>query len=234
MNAVAPLITPIKHAEKAITTLPTRVIADPLTPAKRAQVAAYQLVCGFILERAAKGQLSGFTAFEKAFAEQQLPDDVKDALAFLRGKKQCVCPNRATLYRWLADYEKYMAGNALALTKKYTGRVRKLYGWEYKAIELFQRPSKPGYADVAFWLRTDYGFESATKSRVTRYLQTMPQTLGKESPGRMGKQFYKHNLSPYNIRDNTVLPVGFGYEGDGHIVDVYMWPRPASACTALS
>jgi len=202
--------------------LPTRTIADPLTPAKRAQILHYKVVCSHILESAAKCQLSAILAFQAAFNAGQLPEDVQTALAAVRGKKKSQCPDKATIYRWLADYNRFESGNTLALTKKHTGRVRQLYGWESKAIELFQLPSKPGYADVAYWLRTDHGHESATKSRVTRYLQNLPQTLGKQSPGRMGKQFYKHNLSPYKIRDNDVLPVGFGYEGDGHTVDIYV------------
>lgn len=223
MNSAVPAITPaVAQTKAADKPLPTRVIADPLTPNKRAQISAYQVVCGFVLEQAVKGQLSAITSFQQAFVDGHLPDNVQTALVVIRGKKKDVCPDRATLYRWLADFEKFKTGNTLALTKKYTGRVRKTYGWEHKAIELFQLPSKPGYADVAFWLRTDYGFDTATKSRVTRYLQTMPETLGKQSPGRMGKKFYKHNLSPYKIRDNDVLPVGFGYEGDGHTIDAYI------------
>ncbi len=202
--------------------LPSRVIADPLTPAKRAQISAYQTVCSHVLECAGASDSARIVAFQQDFQDGRLPGPVLDALAILRGKKRAQCPDRATVYRWLGDLEKFKTGNTLALTKQYTGRVRKTYGWEHKAIELFNLPSKPGYADVAYWLRTDHGFDSATKSRVTRYLQTLPATLGKQSPGRMGKTFYKHNLSPHKIRDNDILPVGFGYEGDGHTIDVYV------------
>ncbi|MGR9014149.1 MAG: Mu transposase C-terminal domain-containing protein [Gammaproteobacteria bacterium] len=202
--------------------LPTRVLSDPMTPAKRAQISAYQAVCGYVMQGEGTSDSARIAAFQKAFLGGQLPGAVLDALEVLRGKKRGQCPDRATMYRWLGDFAKYKTGNTLALTKQHTGRVRQAYGWESKAIELFNRPSKPGYADVAYWLRTDHGFESATKSRVTRYLQSMPETLGKQSPGRMGKAFYKHNLAPHKIRDNTVLAVGFGYEGDGHTVDAYI------------
>ncbi|MCF7964192.1 MAG: Mu transposase C-terminal domain-containing protein [Methylobacter tundripaludum] len=202
--------------------LPARVLADPLTQAKRQQVSAFQTVCGYVLECAGTSDSTRINAFQQMFQTGQLPAPVLEALAVLRGKKREQCPDRATVYRWLSDLAKFKTGNVLALTKQHTGRVRQTYGWEHKAIELFNLPSKPGYADVAYWLRTDYGFDTATKSRVTRYLQTMPATLGKQSPERMGKIFYKHNLAPHKIRDNDVLPVGFGYEGDGHTVDAYI------------
>lgn len=232
MNIAAPVNLPVgaalaasiaaKAAPTKIANPLHRVLADPLTPAKRQQVSAYQTVCGYVLECAGNSDSARIDAFQQAFNTQQLPAPVLEALAVLRGKKRHQCPDRATVYRWLGDLAKFKNGNVLALTKQHTGRVRKTYGWEAKAIELFNRPSKPGYADVAYWLRTDHGFESATKSRVTRYLQTMPETLGKQSPGRMGKHFYKHNLAPHKIRDNDVLAVGYGYEGDGHTVDAYI------------
>jgi putative transposase len=221
MNTAAQTISQLPKSSTT-KTLTTRVLADPLTPAKRQQISAYQTVCGYVLECAGNSDSARIVAFQQAFNASQLPAPVLDALAVLRGKKLSQCPDRATVYRWLGDLAKYKNGNVLALTKQHTGRQRKTYGWEAKAIELFNLPSKPGYADVAFWLRTDHGFASATKDRVTRYLQSMPATLGKKSPGRMGKNFYKHNLSPYKIRNNDVLPVGFGYEGDGHTVDVYI------------
>lgn len=223
MNTAVQAFSPLpKPSTPQANALPTRVLSDPLTPAKRQQIGAYQAVCSYVLGCSGNSDSARIGAFQQAFLGGQLPAPVLDALAVLRGKKRGQCPDRATVYRWLADLAKFKNGNVLALTKQHTGRVRKTYGWEHKAIELFNLPSKPGYADVAYWLRTEHGFESATKSRVTRYLQTLPETLGKQSPGRMGKTFYKHNLAPHKIRDNEVLPVGFGYEGDGHTVDVYL------------
>lgn len=223
MNTAVKTIKPLPKASTSTAkTLTTRVIADPLTPAKRQQISAYQTVCAYVLDCVGTSDSARISAFQQAFAHAQLPAPVQEALALLRGKKREQCPDKATLHRWLGSLAQFKTGNVLALTKQHTGRVRQSYGWEHKAIELFNLPSKPGYADVAYWLRTDHGFASATKSRVTRYLQTMPETLGKQSPGRMGKNFYKHNLAPHVIRDNEVLPVGFAYEGDGHTVDVYM------------
>ena len=223
MNTAVKTIKPLPKASTSTAkTLTTRVIADPLTPAKRQQISAYQTVCAYVLDCVGTSDSARISAFQQAFAHAQLPAPVQEALALLRGKKREQCPDKATLHRWLGHLAQFKTGNVLALTKQHTGRVRQSYGWEHKAIELFNLPSKPGYADVAYWLRTDHGFASATKSRVTRYLQTMPETLGKQSPGRMGKTFYKHNLAPHVIRDNEVLPVGYGYEGDGHTVDAYI------------
>lgn len=202
--------------------LPVQVVADPLTAKDRAQQSAYKTVCQFVLEIEGKSQSIKINHFCQAFEANQIPDEITASLSILRGNKMHLCPNPATVYRWFEKLKKFNNGNPKALTKGYKGRQRKLYGWEHKAIELFNLPSKPGYADVAYWLRTDHGFECATKSRVTRYLKTMPETLGQKSPQRMGKTFYQHNLKPHKMRDNEVLPVGYGYEGDGHTVDAYV------------
>ncbi len=214
-----------QHAElekKQDATLPTRVIADPLSNQQRAQISSYQIICSFILQQECKSKSAQIEAFGEAFEKRTLPISVQESLSVVRGKKKHICPDRATLYRWLKDYGRYQEGNTLALTKQYKGRQRKTYGWELKAIELYNMPTKPGYADVAFWLRTDYGFDSATKKRVTSFLKTLPATLGKQSPERMGKHFYRQNLAPHKIRDLANVPVGFCYEGDGHTVDVYV------------
>jgi len=215
-------VLPTTRARKAL--IVTRHIQDKMTPEQRKQMAAFQTVLDFVLRLPVeKDSLTQrIKAFETTYQTSSVPREILSALALVQGKKAGKCPNRATLFRWFEELESYQNGNSEALTKKYKGRQRTVYGWEQKAIELFNTPQKPGYADVAFWLRTDHGFESATKDRVTRYLQTMPATLGKQSPERMGKQFYKHNLAPHKIRDNEVLEVGQGYEGDGHTVDAYV------------
>lgn len=205
-----------------INALPVRVLSDALTPKERVQQSAYQTVCSYILERPGNSRSHQIKAFTRAFEQSGLPANVTESLGVLRGKKVHVCPNQATVYRWFEKLSKFNNGNTTALVRGYKGRQRKMYGWEHKAIELFNSPSKPGYADVAYWLRTEHGYESATKSRVHRYLKTMPETLGQKSPDRMGKTFYQHNLKPHKIRDNDVLPVGYGYEGDGHTVDAYV------------
>lgn len=127
-------------------------------------------------------------------------------------------PSRATLYRWVNDYR---AGGVTALAPAHIGSARQARGWEARAIHLWQSTNRPAMATVAYWLRGE-GFESATVSRVTRYLKSLPETCGANSAARMGRHYYNQNLKPYVRRDITVLPVGLVYEGDGHNCDVYV------------
>lgn len=214
----AAIKTAVDNPEQVI----QRIVKDPLTSKQRAQTSAFNVICSAIAAMPAQSNNQKIIEFQTAFEQKTLATSVLTALNTVRGKKASECPTRATLFRWLTNFEKYQSGNRQALLKQYKGRPRVMHGWESKAIELFNTPSKPAYADVAYWLRTEFNFKSATKDRVTAYLKNLPQTLGKQSPSRMGQQFYKHNLSPYTIRDNDVLPVGFGYEGDGHTVDAYV------------
>lgn len=159
--------------------------------------------------------------FQKQFKAKMLTASVFAALATLRPRKPDVCPDRATLYRWDEKYTKHLSGDAKAAAPKYQGSRRKTYGWEARAIHLWQQPTKPAMSTVAYWLRGE-GFDSATNSRVRRYLKSLPATLGERSAKRMGRHYYNQNLRPYVLRDETVLPVGFIYEGDGHNCDVYV------------
>ena len=159
--------------------------------------------------------------FQRQFNNGELTHAIRQALATLRPTKRDICPDRATLYRWDKKYTHYLQGDSVAAAPRHKGRVRKEYGWEARAIHHWQTPNKPAMSTVALWLRVE-GFESATDDRVRRYLKTLPSTLGEHSQHRMGKHFYNQNLKPYVIRDNTVLPVGFVYEGDGHTCDVYV------------
>ncbi|ROH88645.1 transposase [Stagnimonas aquatica] len=137
-------------------------------------------------------------------------------------------PSLPTLQRWLAAYER---DGLVGLAPKYKGRVRKEYGWEATALELFgNRPTQPHYSTVAMWLREKHGFENAADHLVRRYLQSLPSNLTETAPGRLGRHYYQQNVKPYVLRDNTVLPVGFIYEGDGHCCDVYVAsPRTGNA-----
>jgi putative transposase len=148
---------------------------------------------------------------------QCAPAPIRDvARRLARGGK--AAPNRATLYRWA---KAYLSDGMVGLAPGHKGGKRKLYGWEARAIRLFQQPQQPAYSTVAYWLR-DEGHESATDARVRRYLQSLPETLGAQSPARVGQHYYRQNLRPYVPRDESVLPVGFVYQGDGHNCDVYV------------
>lgn len=123
-----------------------------------------------------------------------------------------------TIKRWLSAYKK--EGKA-GLLPKHSGRVRKDYGWEATAVELYNLPSKPSYAAVALRLRKD-GFESATDSRVKRYLQSMPATLGQQSPHRIGRHLHKLQHRKWQPRDRNSVMAGEVYAGDGHTIDCYV------------
>jgi putative transposase len=127
-------------------------------------------------------------------------------------------PSKATIYRWL---EQFRNNGLLGLVCKTEGRKRKGYGWEARALHYYSQPTKPCATTIAYWLRQE-GCESATDSRVYRYIKSLPATQGKHSRKRMGGHYYDQNLKPYTLRDETVLPVGFIYEGDGHNCDVYV------------
>jgi putative transposase len=124
----------------------------------------------------------------------------------------------ATLKRWMAAYQ---AQGKAGLLPKHEGRVRKDYGWEAKASALFNLPSKPGYSGVALKLRKE-GFESATDSRVKRYLKSLPATFGENSPQRVGKHLHKLQRQIWQPRDRASLLVGEVYAGDGHTCDCYV------------
>lgn len=55
-----------------------------------------------------------------------------------------------------------------------------------------------------------------------RYLKALPSNLTETGKKRVGAHYYQQNIRPHVVRDNTVLPVGFVYEGDGHTCDVYV------------
>lgn len=138
------------------------------------------------------------------------------ALHALEGLKEM--GSESTLKRWLSAYLK---GGKEALLPKHTGRVRKTYGWEARAVELYNLPSKPGYTGVAKHLRRE-GFDSATNSRVERYLKSLPATLGKHSPARVGAHLHKLTRRTYTRRSVDDLLVGEMYAGDGHTADCYV------------
>lgn len=123
-----------------------------------------------------------------------------------------------TIKRWLSDYLKHGKN---ALLPKHTGRVRQDYGWEERAIALYNLPGKPGYADVTSRLIQE-GFEDVTESRVKRYIKALPATLGKFSPARIGKHLHKLTRQKFQRRSLEEVLVGEIYAGDGHTADCYV------------
>jgi putative transposase len=127
-------------------------------------------------------------------------------------------PSAVSVYRWL---KAYLTGGIVELAPDYKGRQRKERGWEARAAELYNQPQKPAYATVAYWLRKE-GFADASEHNVRRYLKALPSNLTETGKKRLGAHYYAQSIKPHKVRDNTVLPVGFVYEGDGHCCDVYV------------
>ena len=127
-------------------------------------------------------------------------------------------PSARTLARWLTQYQ---TGGIVALAPQYKGRPRQARGWEARAMHLFAQPQRPNYATVALWLRQE-GFEDASEHLVRRYLKSLPSDASDTSRKRVGAHYYQQNIKPHVVRDSSVLPVGFVYEGDGHTCDVYV------------
>ena len=140
------------------------------------------------------------------------------AIAEVRGRDASL-PSAGTLRRRQVAW---IAGGAAALMDRRSGRQRKPYGWEARAVELYSLKTRPAAATVALWLRGE-GYPDATDSRVLRYLQSLPETVGGEnSPKRAGWHYYTQNIGPYARRDASAIDVGLIYEGDGHTCDEYV------------
>ena len=128
-------------------------------------------------------------------------------------------PTANTLRRW---YELWRRDGAGALADKRCGRQRKPYGWEARAVALWNGPNRPSRATVAYWLRAE-GWACASSSRVSRYLQSLPASVGGENTRqRCGDNHYRQNFTPYVARDESQVDVGLIYQGDGHNCDVYI------------
>lgn len=144
----------------------------------------------------------------------QLPTLARNALAQLNK-----VPGKATLHRWWSAVEN--SDHALlALADERKGRQAVAEGWELRAVELYNRPTKPCMSTVAIWLQQE-GWD-INPQRVRRVLKNLPAHLGENGVKRMGRHYYNQNIKPHVIRDKSDLPVGFIYEGDGHCCDVYV------------
>lgn len=142
----------------------------------------------------------------------------KHLVAMLAGDAVADMISEPTIKRWLSGY---MKDGKNALLPRHTGRVRQAYGWEERAVELYNLPGKPGFADVASKLIQE-AFEGVTESRVKRYLKALPATLGKFSPARIGKHLHKLTRQKFQRRSLDEVLVGEIYAGDGHTADCYV------------
>ncbi|ARV17386.1 hypothetical protein AEP_00424 [Curvibacter sp. AEP1-3] len=142
----------------------------------------------------------------------------KHLVAMLAGDAVVDVISEPTIKRWLSGY---MKDGKNALLPKHTGRVRQAYGWEERAVALYNLPGKPGFADVTSKLIQE-GFEEVTESRVKRYLKALPATLGKFSPARIGQHLHRLTRQKFQRRSLDEVLVGEIYAGDGHTADCYV------------
>lgn len=185
------------------------------TDVKRATADARLAVLGV----AARGVLDGATVNSAAeYLFEQMSNRLTTSQKMAIDQLGMGAVSLPTLKRWLGAYKKQ--GKA-GLLPSHTGRQRVDYGWEARAIELYNIGGKPDPADVAFRLIGE-GFEGITASRVKSYLKTLPATLGKNSPKRIGKHL--HDLTKKNYTERTLenLKAGDVYVGDGHTIDCYL------------
>lgn len=215
----------VKHRATHLQVVDDAALAPALTSAQERKAQALVTVMRYVRGlRGARGSDSlapAVAEFKKNHGVGLLPTAVLASLDVLRPTKKGQCPNKATLYRWDQKYTLHLQGIATAAAPKHQGSRRIDYGWEARAIHLFNQPTKPHMSTVAYWLRNE-GNTSATDSRVRSFLKSLPATLGAKSPKRMGRHYYDQNQRPYMLRDEGVLPVGFIYQGDGHTCDVYV------------
>lgn len=199
--------------------LPAALSADPwaaATEAQRRVADMRQAVVAPLAELVAGGaSINNVAALFAARCASGLLDPNTFHVMQVLGAEAASVP---TLKRWISAFKR--EGKA-GLLPKHTGRVRQAYGWEARAVALYNTPSKPGFADVAWALRAE-GNESATESRVKRYLKALPATLGAHSPARVGKHLHRLTRQTFQRRHTDDILVGEVYAGDGHTADCYV------------
>ena len=191
---------------------------DPWTGAtdvKRAVADARLAVLGV----AAKGVTDGASVNAAEYLSEQMINHLTTSQRMaIEQLGMATVPSLPTLKRWLAGYKKQ---GKTGLLPAHTGRQRVDYGWEARAIELYNIASKPDPADVADKLKREK-YDGVSADRVRAYLNSMPATLGKHSPQRVGKKLHKLTRMNYTERSWDNLKVGDVYAADGHTIDCYI------------
>ena len=209
-----------KHVH-AMSDLPSVLTADPwaaATDAQRRTAELREVVVRPLFDLVERGASITKVAelFVARVAAETLDPNTRHVLKLLARDGEA--PSVPTIKRMLMAYK---ANGKAGLLPKHTGRVRREYGWEARAVELYNIPSKPGYMDVTQRLIFE-GFEGVTESRVKRFIKALPATLGEHSPARVGKHLHKLKRQHYQRRHLDDILVGEIYAGDGHTADCYV------------
>lgn len=218
MGALLKLVSDVRHMSE----LPAALGADPwaaATERQRRTAELRQAMVAPLAELATAGaSITNAAKLFLAHAQNALLEPQAAHALRVLAEAEGEVPSLATLKRWISAYQR--EGKA-GLLPRHTGRVRQAYGWEQRAVALYNSPSKPGFADVAWRLRSE-GFDSATESRVKRYLKALPATLGEHSPARVGRHLHRLTRQKYQRRHLDDVLVGEIYVGDGHTADCYV------------
>lgn len=156
-------------------------------------------------------------ALELRYQKARLHPAVMDALAQTI-KKGRPFISRSVLFGWVKAEKD---GGKVALAPRHKGRVRVEGGWEAKAVELYNLPSKPSMAAVHRELRLVWAFD-CTCDQVKNYLNALPAQLGANSAARLGKDLYKQQQRSFVQRHTRNLKAGSIYMADGYRADVYL------------
>lgn len=218
--AVLKLVTQATADARPMSDLPALLTNDPWAAATDEKRRVADLRAALVVPLAAlvqqgAAQNSVAEMFVAKLQAGRLDEQTLHLLALLEASEGVSAP---TLKRWISAYLKR---GKVGLIPQQTGRVRQSYGWEARAIELYNLPSKPGYAGTAKWLQLE-GHANATITLVRAYLKSMPATLGENSPHRVGKHLHRLTRQRFQRRSVADLLVGEIYTGDGHTIDCYL------------
>ena len=215
MGALLKLVSGVRQ----MSDLPALLSADPWAAATEGQRRVADMRAAVIAPLATLVQGGASINHTAALFMARVQNGLLDPnTAHVMGVLGAEATSPATLKRWLSAF---VRGGKAGLLPRHTGRVRQAYGWEVRAVALYNQPSKPGFADVAFRLRSE-GFETASESRTKRYLKALPATLGDKSPARIGRHLHRLTRQKYQRRSVEELLVGEIYAGDGHTTDCYV------------
>jgi len=159
-------------------------------------------------------------AIEIMLLRMEVEEDVDTNLikiAKTLGKKGKI-PSYSTINRWVKDFNKL---GIIGLAPRHKGSEQKVYGWEARAMCLYNKPSKPDINAVARKLMSE-GFKNVTYDRVYRFITSLPAQKGEMSRGRLGPRLYENTQKTFKRRSTEHLPVGSCFQGDGHTLDIYM------------
>lgn len=149
--------------------------------------------------------------------DRALPAHIYGALkACAVGKSEY--PSRSSLCLW---HKNRREGGIDALIPQHKGKVRQTTGWEARAIELYQQPSKPNMSSV-YRILTEVENYECSYAQVTHYLNSLPAQLGRNSQYRLGKNLHRLTQKSYVQRTTQTMRVGDVYVADGYRADVYL------------